>query len=136
MHAPTVIGTLMDRMHKSIIVFDPKKPTQIIAGLTFKVEKFGNFCKIEFLAVHSPHQKKGLGTKLINLLKDYMVRKFPYVSTLIVQADNSALDFYSRLGFYTKKQKERPILGHFLTKYDGATLMECKVQSKYNYSRI
>jgi len=56
------------------------------------------FTEIVFLAITSQQQVKGFGTRLMNKFKEEMQRRgIEYLATF---ADNYAIGYFKKLGFY------------------------------------
>ena len=58
--------------------------------------------QIRYMAVATPHEKKGVGTRIINALE--LEAKQKNMKTIVLDAREPAIGFYLKLG-YTQKQK-------------------------------
>ena len=127
----------MDREHISKLVFDPNHRTlilvsknlsdrnNVIGAATIRVFPEETFSELVFFAVDTQHQAKGLGSKMMNEMKEYNNRKG--ILSILTYADNFAIDFFKKMGFSSqiKLPKERYV--SVMDDYINATLMECQL---------
>lgn len=90
----------------------------------------GGFSEIVFCAITASEQVKGYGTHMMNHLKDYHVRVLK-INFFLTYADEFALGYFKKQGFSAEIRLPRSRYHGFIKDYEGATLMECKMQSKY-----
>lgn len=80
---------------------------------------------INSLAVHSNYRQQGIGTQLINEVKNQAKKQNISLLSLTVWSDNmTAIEFYKRQGFQEFKQVKidfHPLMPH----YGGMKLMQC-----------
>ncbi|OTF80333.1 histone acetyltransferase KAT2B-like protein [Euroglyphus maynei] len=140
-----VFSYQLPRMGKDYItrlVFDPRHLTlalikngyRAIGGITFRPFTSQGFSEIVFCAVSSDEQVKGYGTRMMNHLKDYHLSQGIYY--FLTYADSYAIGYFKKLGFtkYVTLQKER--YHGFIKEYDGATLMECRLDPRLSYNSL
>ena len=118
-----------------------KTRESVVAAVCFR--PFDKFCEIAFLAVSSKEQVKGYGTRLMNQMKE-AVKKHG-VTDLVTYADNAAVGYFAKQGFYsptasqaTKVDSEwhkcvKTGYDSFIKDYDGANKMVCCIYSEVNY---
>jgi histone acetyltransferase len=133
-----------DSMHVSS---DEAAPTTgkvrevVVAAVCFR--PFHTFAEIAFLAVSSKDQVRGYGTRLMNHLKEAV--KVRGVTDLVTYADNAAVGYFSKQGFYsptsaqaTKKDSKwhtciKTGYDSYIKDYDGANKMVCCIYKNVNY---
>ena len=67
-----IVKLTMDRQHEAMIIMrrqQGKRP-QILGGCVFRPFRSQRFAEIVFLAITTSEQVRGLGTRLMNRLKD------------------------------------------------------------------
>jgi histone acetyltransferase len=113
----------------------------VVAAVCFR--PFHTFAEIAFLAVSSKDQVRGYGTRLMNHLKEAV--KVRGVTDLVTYADNAAVGYFSKQGFYsptsaqaTKKDSKwhtciKTGYDSYIKDYDGANKMVCCIYKNVNY---
>ncbi|KAH9425727.1 Histone acetyltransferase kat2b [Dermatophagoides pteronyssinus] len=132
----------MGRDYITRLVFDPRHITlmlikdgcKVIGGITFRPFQTQNFSEIVFCAVSSNEQVKGYGTRMMNYLKDYHLYQEIYY--FLTYADENAIGYFMKQGFTEDIQMPREQYYGFIKEYDGATLMECKLNARISYNAI
>ncbi|KAH7640294.1 histone acetyltransferase kat2b-like protein [Dermatophagoides farinae] len=140
-----VFSYQLPRMGKDYItrlVFDPRHLTlalikngyRAIGGINFRPFITQGFSEIVFCAVSSDEQVKGYGTRMMNHLKDYHLSQGIFY--FLTYADSYAIGYFKKLGFskYVTLPKER--YQGFIKEYDGATLMECRLDPRLSYNGL
>ena len=120
---------------------EPVERETVVAAVCFR--PFGKFAEIAFLAVSSKDQVRGYGTRLMNHLKEAL--KTHGVTDLVTYADNAAVGYFSKQGFYspTSAQATKPAsqwhdcirtgYDSYIKDYDGANKMVCCIYKDVNY---
>ena len=145
MPRPYITRLIMDRSHKSLILFlNPGGPPGItnllkssraspppcgpqlgamIGGICYRHYEDEKFAEIAFCAVQASQQVKGYGSVVMNLLKEEGIRQG--IEYFITYADNYAVGYFKKLGF--SKIINMPKARYFglIKDYDGGTMMEC-----------
>lgn len=102
--------------------FSPEKLDWLKDSLSVKIKE-GLY--INLLAVNKSYRKKGIGTKLINYVKNKAKQQNISLLSLMVWSDNiTAIEFYKNQGFQEVKHisiKFHPLMPH----YGGMKLMQC-----------
>nr|XP_027195495.1 uncharacterized protein LOC113790079 [Dermatophagoides pteronyssinus] len=140
-----VFSYQLPRMGKDYItrlVFDPRHLTlalikngyRAIGGINFRPFISKGFSEIVFCAVSSDEQVKGYGTRMMNHLKDYHLSQGIYY--FLTYADSYAIGYFKKLGFTEYVTLPREQYHGFIKEYDGATLMECRLDSRLSYNSI
>jgi histone acetyltransferase len=118
-----------------------KTKEMVVAAVCFR--PFHKFAEIAFLAVSSKDQVKGYGTRLMNHLKEAL--KARGVMDLVTYADNAAVGYFSKQGFYAPgpSQATKPDskwhtciktgYDSYIKDYDGANKMVCCIYKDVNY---
>ena len=79
------------------------KPDIAYKNPSYLSEKVFKALEISYFAVHKDKQKQGIGFALLNVIKEYAIRKIEDCQFIMVGAyhshDYSAVDFYSKFGF-------------------------------------
>ena len=113
----------------------------VVAAVCFR--PFHTFAEIAFLAVSSKDQVRGYGTRLMNHLKESLKRRG--VTDLVTYADNAAVGYFSKQGFYSPSstQGSKPDskwhtciktgYDSYIKDYDGANKMVCCIYKQVNY---
>ncbi|KAH9248317.1 hypothetical protein BASA81_013977 [Batrachochytrium salamandrivorans] len=120
-----IIRLLFDRSHQTICCLDLSS-RELLGAISVKPFPQSHFFEIAFLAVRGTNQVKGVGSLLMNHLKEYA--KQVMCTHFLTYADNFAVGYFKKQGFsqFLSLPKER-WLG-LIKDYDGGTLMECQVQ--------
>lgn len=86
----------MDRQHEAMIIMkrQQNKRPQILGGCVFRPFETQRFAEIVFLAITTSEQVKGLGTRLMNRLKDHAQSKG--IQYFLTYADNNAIEFFRK----------------------------------------
>lgn len=113
----------------------------VVAAVCFR--PFERFAEIAFLAVSSKEQVRGYGTRLMNHLKE--VLKVRGITDLVTYADNAAVGYFSKQGFYsptpaqaTKEDSQwhqciKTGYDSYIKDYDGANKMVCCIYKDVDY---
>ncbi|UXI17890.1 N-lysine methyltransferase SETD8-like [Sarcoptes scabiei] len=138
-----VFSYQLPRMGKDYItrlIFDPRHYTltliknghKAIGGINFRPYPNQGFSEIVFCAVSSDEQVKGYGTRMMNYLKDYHVNRGVY--NFLTYADSYAIGYFKKQGFSSTVTLPKEQYVGYIKEYDGATLMECKLEPKICYN--
>ena len=143
-----IVRLVFDRRHFTLVM--KKKESvdstgvgreSVIAAVCFR--PFGKFAEIAFLAVSSKDQVRGYGTRLMNYLKEGL--KVHGVSDLVTYADNAAVGYFAKQGFYTPENGATCSEWHdcvktgyegYIKDYDGANKMMCCVYKDVDYLNL
>ncbi|XP_065191993.1 histone acetyltransferase KAT2A-like [Sycon ciliatum] len=117
--------------HRSLALVKNKT---VIGGICFRMFPRQGFSEIVFCAVSSNEQVKGYGTHLMNHLKDYHIRHG--VHTFLTYADEFAIGYFKKQGFRKEVHLAKTNYLGFIKDYEGATLMECQLNSKIPYTEL
>ena len=97
------INLIKDNNYHNIFVIEDDG--KIIASITIIIElkiirNLNNVCHIEDIVVSKNYRGKGIGKQLIEYCKDYSKKKNCY--KIILNCNNTLLNFYEKLGFRNK----------------------------------
>jgi histone acetyltransferase len=113
----------------------------IVAAVCFR--PFHTFAEIAFLAVSSKDQVRGYGTRLMNHLKEALKKRG--VTDLVTYADNAAVGYFSKQGFYSPPPNQaskaeskwhtciKTGYDSYIKDYDGANKMVCCIYKEVDY---
>ncbi|MDJ0599440.1 MAG: GNAT family N-acetyltransferase [Crocosphaera sp.] len=108
-------------------LFSSEKLDWLKDSLSIKLEE-GLY--INFLAVNNDYRKQGIGTKLINHVKNKAKQQNISLLSLMVWCDNlTAIEFYKRQGFKDVKHINvdfHPLMPH----HGGMKLMQCLLENQ------
>lgn len=124
-----------DRKHEGLAILRlPLTPTSVIGGITYRLFPDRGFCEIVFCAVSSSEQVKGFGSALMNWLKEKVKeRTGGRVQHYLTYADNYAIGYFKKQGFYKTISLDRSVWAGYIKDYDGGTLMQCTVVPGVDY---
>mmetsp|Transcript_21671 Transcript_21671/g.42567 ORF Transcript_21671/g.42567 Transcript_21671/m.42567 type:complete len:747 (+) Transcript_21671:129-2369(+) len=126
-----IVRLVMDRKHYSLVCIDAG---HVIGGICFRPYMEQRFAEIAFLAVSAARQVKGVGTKLMNHLKQWV--KSVQLTHFLTYADNFAIGYFRKQGFTKIITMPRERWRGYIKDYDGGTLMECSVNEYVDYLHI
>ncbi|GBG34383.1 Histone acetyltransferase GCN5 [Hondaea fermentalgiana] len=126
-----IVRLVMDRKHYSLVCIDKGV---VVGGICFRPYLEQRFAEIAFLAVSAARQVKGVGTKLMNNLKQWV--KSIQVTHFLTYADNFAIGYFRKQGFTKTITMPRERWRGYIKDYDGGTLMECSINEYVDYLRI
>lgn len=129
-----IISILFSKSHESFLLISEDR---VLAGLCFK-QLFG-LKIIELCMMASMTHRKGYGSKLVNYLKCstsiYLgIAQKRSIDAIYTHADNTAIDFYRKLGFSTTEFVDKGILGD--EKFSSSTLMQARIDKNIDYPRL
>jgi len=126
-----IVRLVMDKNHYSLLCI---QNCQVVGGVCFRPYNSQRFAEIAFLAVSANHQVRGVGTLLMNNLKQY-VKKI-HLTHFLTYADNYAIGYFRKQGFTKMISMPRERWHGFIKDYDGGTLMECSISEYVDYLKI
>lgn len=135
--------TNMPAKYMARLVFDPRhrslclvktKTDSVCGAICFRPFQTQNFTEVVFCAVSSDEQVKGYGTFLMNHLKDYHITK--EIFNLLTYADENAVGYFKKQGFTSSIKMEKTSYTDYIKSYDGATLMQCPLDSRISYAHL
>lgn len=118
-----ILRLLFDRSHQTICCLNAEQ--ELIGAISVKPFAQSHFFEIAFLAVSGTHQVRGVGSLLMNHLKEFA--KLRGYTHFLTYADNFAVGYFKKQGFSTTLSLPRERWFGLIKDYDGGTLMECKV---------
>lgn len=127
-----IVRLLMDPHHESVMIKD--NTNKILGGICYRVFSEIGMAEIVFLAIDASSQMKGNGTALMNAFKSKMIKQ--NITILITCADNLALGYFRKQGFYTEIAIPKMVWKDRLKEYEGSTLMECLLDETVDYLSI
>lgn len=122
---------VFDRSHRAIIGL---KEGRIVGSISFRPFFTQGFAEIAFCAVTGNEQVKGIGSRLMNHLKDYC--QTVGVFRFLTYADNYAIGYFKKQGFTKEISLEEKKFKGYIKDYDGGTLMECVIRPDIDYLDI
>lgn len=127
-----------DKAHESLAILRlPMTPSSVIGGITYRLFVDRGFCEIVFCAVSSSEQVKGFGSALMNYLKEKVKeRTGGRVHHFLTYADNYAIGYFKKQGFYKQISLDRAVWAGYIKDYDGGTLMQCTMVPNVDYLSI
>ena len=115
-----IVRLVFDRYHEALTC---ECEGEIVGGIAYRVHPEQSFSEIAFCAVAATHQVQGYGTRLMNQLKEKAKRD--KIQCLLTYADNHAIGYFRKQGFYKQVTMKRARWLGYIKDYDGGTLMEC-----------
>ena len=136
MPRPYIVRLTMDRQHEAMIIMkrQQSKRPQIIGGCVFRPFRTQRFAEIVFLAITTSEQVKGLGTRLMNKLKDHAQKEG--LQYFLTYADNNAIEFFRKQGFNPKGFMQENRWKGYIKDYNGSTMMQCQIIKDIDYINI
>lgn len=131
-----IVKLTMDRQHEAMIIMrrqNGKRP-QILGGCVFRPFRTQKFAEIVFLAITTTEQVRGLGTRLMNKLKDHAQKEG--LQYFLTYADNNATEFFKKQGFNQKGYMPEPRWKGYIKDYNGSTMMQCQIVKDIDYVNI
>ena len=127
-----------DRNHEGLAILrHPLTASSVIGGITYRLFTDRGFCEIVFCAVSSSEQVKGFGSALMNQLKEKVkARTNGQVHHFLTYADNYAIGYFKKQGFYKTISLSRSVWAGYIKDYDGGTLMQCTMVPNVDYLEI
>jgi histone acetyltransferase len=122
---------VFDKYHRSIVLL---QDNEVIGGVAFRTFSDRGFVEIAFLAIQTGRQIRGLGTLVLNNLKEYM--KQEGVVFYLTFADNFAIPFFRKQGFKIRISQPRERWVGWIKDYEGGTLMECRASTDIDYLSV
>ncbi|KAL3676605.1 hypothetical protein R1sor_026553 [Riccia sorocarpa] len=129
-----IVRLVMDQNHKSLMLISNKN-NNVLGGITYRPYASQKFGEIAFCAVTADEQVKGYGTRLMNHLKQY-ARDHDGLTHFLTYADNNAVGYFTKQGFTKEIEMEKERWHGYIKDYDGGTLMECRIDSKFPYTDL
>jgi histone acetyltransferase len=139
-----IIRILLDRNHRCLLAIQlpehgefhnsPEKMLehcQVVGGICFRPFHSQGFAEIVFLAVEESNKHRGIGTLVMNQLKEHV--KTEEIKFFLTYADNTAIGYFVKQGFTKKKTMVRSRWDGYIKDYVRSTLMECKILYNVNY---
>ena len=123
---------VLDRNHRSIALI---KDGVVCGGICYRPYYAEKFAEIAFCAIAASQQVKGYGTRLMNQMKNYAVRK-EGLEFLITYADNYAIGYFKKQGFSKTIQMPKGRYYGLIKDYDGGTPMECYLYPNVDYLNV
>eukprot|EP00762_Andalucia_godoyi_P004405 ANDGO_08206.mRNA.1 Histone acetyltransferase GCN5 len=140
MGAGYILRILYDPRHLTIVA---KFRDIVIGGITFRpfYTPECNFGEIVFCVVYRGFDKtknlKGVGARMMNRLKHECLHSLnPRVTRFLTYADDTAIGFFSRLGFTKQITLAHDVWKGRIKDYVKATLMECVIREGIDYRAI
>ena len=87
-----------------------------------------------FLAITTSEQVCGLGTRLMNKLKDHAQKEG--LQYFLTYADNNATGFFRKQGFNVEGYMPESRWRGYIKDYNGSTMMQCQIVRDVDYSNI
>ncbi|TNV79552.1 hypothetical protein FGO68_gene3569 [Halteria grandinella] len=131
-----IVKLTMDRQHEAMIIIrrqQGKRP-QILGGCVFRPFMSQRFAEIVFLAITTSEQVRGLGTRLMNKLKDHA--QGVGIQYFLTYADNNAIEFFKKQGFNEKGYMPQGRWKGYIKDYNGSTMMQCQIVRDVDYVNI
>lgn len=110
------------RSHRTLLVI---KQGVVIGGICYRTFKAQGFIEIVFCVVDAQERARGFGTQMMNHLKEYMKKEEIY--EFLTCADNSATDYFAKLGFTANVTLPPHRYIDYIKLYDNSTLMQCSI---------
>ncbi|KNC46628.1 uncharacterized protein AMSG_03065 [Thecamonas trahens ATCC 50062] len=123
---------VFNRKHHAVIILDDDN--HVIGTVVYRPFLNDGFAEIVFLTVESAQQVRGLGSRLINHLKE--VCKAQGIYNFLTYADDFATGFFRKQGFSAILTLPRNRFEGRIKDYDGGTLMECRFSPLVDYLNI
>jgi histone acetyltransferase len=79
---------------------------------------------------------KGYGAMLMNHFKMHIKNTYPGMMYFLTYADNYAVRFFKKQGFSEDITLDRSVWAGYIKDYEGATILQCSVLPKVDYTRI
>ena len=113
MYSVAALQNQVNKLQHHFIV--AKENEECIGFASFEYNyKETNATKIHKIYIYTHQQGKGIGTQLINYIACEAKSAAQNALLLNVNRNNTALDFYRRLGFVVQKEEDIPIGNGFL----------------------
>ena len=110
------------RSHRTLLVI---KQGSVIGGICYRTFRAQGFIEIVFCVVDAQERARGFGTQMMNHLKEYMKKEEIY--EFLTCADNSATDYFAKLGFTSNITLPQHKYIDYIKLYDNSTLMQCSL---------
>ena len=110
------------RSHRTLLVI---KQGSVIGGICYRTFRAQGFIEIVFCVVDAQERARGFGTQMMNHLKEYMKKEEIY--EFLTCADNSATDYFAKLGFTANITLPQNRYIDYIKLYDNSTLMQCSL---------
>lgn len=110
------------RSHRTLLVI---KQGSVIGGICYRTFRAQGFIEIVFCVVDAQERARGFGTQMMNHLKEYMKKEEIY--EFLTCADNSATEYFAKLGFTANVTLPAPRYIDYIKLYDNSTLMQCSL---------
>lgn len=127
---------ICDRTHRALCILkrgdDGRR--RVIGGIVFRAFHRQHLIEIVFLAIKKSEQVKGYGRRIMNALKEHAKTEgFRYMLTY---ADKHAVGYFRKQGFSKIITMLKRDWSGYIKDYEGAFLMECKVDPNVCYVDI
>lgn len=131
-----IVKLTMDRQHEAMVILRRQtgKRPQILGGCVFRPFRTQRFAEIVFLAITTSEQVCGLGTRLMNKLKDHAQKEG--IQYFLTYADNNATGFFKKQGFNQDGYMPEGRWKGYIKDYNGSTMMQCQIVKDVDYSNI
>lgn len=86
------------------------------------------------MAITTSEQVRGLGTRLMNRLKDHAQKEG--LNYFCTYADNNATEFFKKQGFRSDPYMPEAQWKGYIKDYNGSTMMQCKIVRDIDYVNI
>jgi histone acetyltransferase len=105
-----------------------------LGGCVFRPFRTQRFAEVVFLAITTSEQVSGLGTRLMNKLKDHAQKEG--LQYFLTYADNNATGFFRKQGFNAEGYMPEARWKGYIKDYNGSTMMQCQIVNDVDYSNI
>lgn len=122
--------------HNSRALAIVKAGWKVVGGILFRPFPHRGFAEIVFFATASVDQIKGYGAMLMNHFKMHIKNTYPGMMYFLTYADNYAVRFFKKQGFSEDISLERSVWAGYIKDYEGATILQCSVLPKVDYTSI
>ena len=126
-----IVRLVFDRKHYSMALF---KGNRVVGGICYRPVFEQGIAEIAFCAITATEQVRGLGTRLMNELKNHVKREG--IRYFLTYADNYAIGYFKKQGFSRTVSLQRERWFGYIKDYDGGTLMECYIHPTIDYTTI
>jgi histone acetyltransferase len=128
-----IVRLVLDRNHRVLVLI---RDAQVLAGICFRPFPNQGFAEVVFVAVHPNNQVSGIGTRMMNHLKEH-VKSLPYdISYFLTYADDHAIVYFKKQGFSRTFNMPKEQYDGFIKHYDHSKLMECRIIKQINYLQV
>ncbi|GKT21883.1 Histone acetyltransferase GCN5 like protein, partial [Aduncisulcus paluster] len=136
----------LPRMPKDYIarlVFDPNHQSLavlygdsdiLLGSITYRPFFKSDFSEIAFCAVEGDYQIKGIGTIMMDGLKEKI--KEQNMHNILTYADNNAVLYFRKQGFSASIGFDKTMYWNKIKHYDKALLMHCVIETCVDYTQI